>query len=110
VSSSFADDIERAAKGQEIEAIVIGDMGWPGYGKDERHAPGHARKGEILTWEEARPLLDYPYDTGYGAPDCHGITAWTAKRVIFVTQYDGATAIDYVPRNPTRIVPHMPGG
>ena len=76
---TFATDIEEAAEGEPIEAIVIGEMGWEGYGDDDRHAPGLARKGEILRWAEARPLLDYEYDRGFGAPDCQAIRAWTEK-------------------------------
>jgi hypothetical protein len=106
---TFANDIEKAA-GEDIEAVVIGEMGWQNYGDDERHAPGLARKGELLSWAEARGLLDYPYDTGYGAPDCQAITAWTATKVIWVTQYDGATFLRSAPRHPVPHLPEMPGG
>lgn len=109
--SNFARDIEEAAKGEPIETVVIGDMGWGDYGVDERHGPGLARKGQILSWDEARPLLDYSYDTGYGAPDCHAIYAWTQSLVLWVTQYDGSTEINSAPRHPGGgVVPHMPGG
>jgi len=107
---TFADDIEVEAEGEAIEAIVIGNMGWDDYGADERHQPGLARKGEVLSWAEARPLLDYEYDRSYGAPDCHSITAWTESRVLWVTQYDGSTYLSSAVRNPTAHKPTMPGG
>ena len=80
--STFAEDIERAAGGAErIEAVVI----WP---------------LRVLSWHEARPLLDYDYDDGFGAPDCHAVYVWTEDKVLWVTQYDGATTNSSAPRNP----------
>lgn len=54
----------------------------------------------ILTWEEARPILDYEYYCGYGSRDCHSLYIWTPTRVIFIHEYDGATWPEAVPRNP----------
>lgn len=107
---SFADDIDVAAGTEPILSVVIGDMGWTDYGDDARHAPGLARKGEVLSWAEARPLLDYEYDDGFGAPDCHAVNAWTASRVIYVSQYDGSTMVTSVPRHPAPGPVEMPGG
>lgn len=108
---SFAADLEEAAGDEEIEFCVIGDMGWSdGYGADERQAGALAAKGKVLPWSEARALLDYRYDTGYGAPDCNAVYAWTPSRVIFVSQYDGATGVEWVPRAPVECDPGMPGG
>jgi hypothetical protein len=73
---SLATEIEDVAA-EPIEAVVIGDMGWDDYGNDERHEAALARKGEVLTWAEGRPLLDYEYDNGYGAPDCNAVWAWS---------------------------------
>src|SRR5665648_1093277 len=98
---SFAEEIELASGGEVIDSAVIGGMGWSSYGADKRHAPGLARQGEVPPWSVARPLLDYEYDTGYGAPDCQAVHAWTAYRVIFVSQYDGSTRVTWVPRHPT---------
>lgn len=106
---TFAEDIERALD-DPPEWAVIGEMGWHGYEKDERHAPGLQRKGELLSWETARPLLDYEYSNGYGAPDCHAVWVWTSTRVAWVTQYDGSTAVDSAPRSPVAGLPDMPGG
>lgn len=100
---TFAADIEAAACGQPIEAVVIEARmagSWGDFGMDERHAPGASRTGEVLTWDVARPLLDYAYDTGYGSADCHDVTAWTQDRVLFVHEYDGSTHVASVRRNP----------
>ena len=106
---NFAKDIEEAAE-EPIRFVVIGEMGWRNYGDDERHRPGLARKGELLAWDVARPLLDYEYDDGYGAPDCQAIKAWTDDKVLWVTQYDGSTSISSGPRGPIAHIPTMPGG
>ena len=103
---TFAEKIERIADA-EIIGIVIGEMGWKDYGEEGKEIN---RKGVVLSWKEAKPLLDYTYDSGYGAPDCHSITAWTEENVIFVVQYDGSTSLHSVPRNPVAHMPGMPGG
>lgn len=106
---TFAEDIERAADGP-ILACTIGDMGWCDYRLEDKHQPASARREEVLSWEEARPLLDYEYDSGYGAPDCHAIYAWTETHIVYVSQYDGSTSIYRLPRNPSDEKPEMPGG
>lgn len=119
---TFADDIEEAAGGP-IKSVVIGGFGWSGgalgdrdeegglvYGLDETRVIPDDKKGIVLPWEEARTLLNYEYDTGHGAPDCHAITAWAADRVIWVTQYDGATNLSTARRHPANHSPRMPGG
>lgn len=106
---TFREDIERAADGPILSA-VIGEMGWSGYGQDGRHAPALARKGEVLPWSEAAPLLDFAYDGGYGAPDCPAVYAWTDTAVLLVVQYDGSTSVESVPRHPIACLPEMPGG
>jgi hypothetical protein len=98
--STFTDDIMAEADGEPIEAVVIGQAPWGGYSEDriERKAP--ARRNEVLSWEEARPMLDYDFDRGFGAPECDAIYAWTPTRVIFVREYDGSTGLDSLPRYP----------
>jgi hypothetical protein len=105
---TFAKDIEDVANGEIIEAVVIGDMGWVDY-NDPETVPIDKR-GKVLSWEDARPLLAFDYDDGYGAPECHAIYAWTFTRVIFVSMYDGSTAINAIPRFPVDCMPTMPGG
>lgn len=103
---TFKDDILEAANGEPILAIVIGEFGW-GY---RERVPLQVSTNQVLTWEEAASSLDYKYDDGFGAPDCHAITAWTENTVIFVVQYDGSTCVQTIPRNPIDHKPEMPGG
>lgn len=114
--TNFAKDIEQAAEGEEIIGIVVGPFGWgswgeEGYLEDEvvRVKIPWEKRGVVLTWQEARPLLDYDYGDGFGAPECHAIVAWTENRVIFVGQYDGATSVYSLPRHPSPCRPYMPG-
>lgn len=106
--SNFKDDILEAANGEEIIGIVIGDI------EREYHSKGKPEYkhiiNKLITWDEALPILDYEYDTGFGAPDCQAITAWTANYVLFVDNYDGATSVVAMPRNPIEHAPIMPGG
>lgn len=95
-----------AADGQLIEAVVIGRPVSP---RDTSDLPDHLLN-QILSWEAARPLLDFDFGCGFGRPRCNPITAWTKHKVIFVSRYDGATSIQSVPRHPINHEPTMPGG
>lgn len=114
---NFADDIRLAAGDEQIEAIVIGPFGWSTFIQDDKpfgmtedQVVPKEKLGVVLEWDEASKLLDYEYDVGYGSPLCHAITAWTPNKVIWVTQYDGSTCVDWAPRNPVDHIPYMPGG
>jgi hypothetical protein len=108
---NFKADILEVADPEPIEAIVIGEYGWGGYGDDDDNPRIPKDKiGVVLTWDEAAPLLDYEYYTGYGAPECHAIAAYTASRIIYVSQYDGSTNVMWSNRNPQPHMPSMPGG
>jgi len=50
--------------------------------------------------EEAKHLLVYNFDRGYGGSEGPHFTAWSEKRVYFPGVYDGAEWIDSVPRHP----------
>lgn len=106
---TFARDIEAAADGEPIETIVIGVHGWEGYKKDGDARAAPVRHGVRLSWDEARPMLDYDYNGGFGAPDCHAIWAWTPSRVLFVHEYDGSTGVVWVPRSPQDGSPGLSG-
>lgn len=98
--STFAEEIETAANGEPIEAIVLSpartDFWWGG---NERDTPEELT-AKPISWSDARPLLDYEYDSGFGGQDCHSFYAWTAHRILFVSEYDGATSVCVIPRNP----------
>jgi hypothetical protein len=99
-ASNFAEDIEAAVGEEEIEAIVISPPSYfGGYGDKDRPSP--VRYGVALTWVEARPMLDYKYDDGFGLQDCDDVYVYTATRVLYVHEYDGSTRIAGLPRHPT---------
>ena len=102
--------IEEEADGEPIEAVVIGEMGWGTFHSE--HVPDYdiQPKGVVLSWDEAKLWLDYDFNSGFGAPDCNAIFAWTPSRVMAISQYDGATGIFSIPRNPVPCKPFMPGG
>lgn len=91
------------AGGEAIEAVVIGPKGW------ERDVI-EDWQNKVLTWDAAAPLLSYEFDSGFGSPQCHAVTAWTKSWVIGVSQYDGSTDSFRMPRHPVDHQPVMPGG
>lgn len=102
--------LEEMAEGEEIEAVVIGEMGWGDYGRDGVPDYTEMPKGIVINWDEAKKWLGYEFYSGFGAPGCNAVYAWTATRVIAISQYDGSTEPFSIPRNPTAIMPEMPGG
>ena len=114
--------IEFLEEGETLESLVFGAWGWgcaPAEGEDWEEGYGEPgdmpvpadKRGRVLAPDEAKPLMDgWSFYGGYGAPDCYATYAWTNKRVIWVTQYDGATSLDAAPRNPIPCIPDMPGG
>lgn len=117
--SNFLADIRGELADEPVDAVVIGDHGGGWRDAPDRDGylePGEARyiapekRGVVLDWSEAEPLLDYEYDSGYGGADCHPVWIWTPTRVLFVSTYDGSTAVESVPRNPSPGGPYMPGG
>lgn len=103
----ITDDLE---EGELVESVVIGEMGWGNYGSERVPRYSEQPKGVVLSWEDAKPWIDYEFDNGYGSPECNAINVWTNKRVFWVTQYDGSTSLSSAPRHPTNGLPSMPGG
>lgn len=93
-----------------IESVVIGDKGWGGFESHTIPQYESQIRNKVLSWEQAKPMLDYEFDSGFGSPGCNAVTVWTPTRVLFVSQYDGATSLESVPRNPIDHEPPMPGG
>jgi len=111
--NNFAADIERAAAGEPIQAVVVGAYGWGREWDVDEDVP--VRRGPLpplgqpVAWADARAALDYEYDAGFGGPECDAIWAWTASRVLFVTQSRGATQVQWLPRDPSAGEPLMFG-
>lgn len=103
---TFADDIEAAANGEAIDAVVLsGSPRYEPYGPIDARRKAPVKVGVRLSWQEARPMLDYEYNDDFGTQDCDSIYAWTASRVMYVQEYDGSTTVMWLPRNPVDVVP-----
>lgn len=98
---NYCDDIEKETKDEKIEAIVIGH--WQNYGGDDPIPDD--KLNVILSWDDAKKLLEYGYYDGYGGVDCHPVVIWTTDNVIIPTEYDGATGFRSAPRNPIDMEP-----
>jgi hypothetical protein len=98
--------LERAIEkyGEPIEAIVVGK-----HDKASRREPPSADENVILTPEAGLTKLDEEFYDGYGGADCYPMYAWTATRVFFIGEYDGATGLSWVPRHPTATEPQFSG-
>ena len=119
--SAWTDLQGELQEGEVVEVIVFGPWGWgipprdnenwePGFLEpDETPIPFNMR-GQMLTPSEARPMMQsWGFYGGFGSPACYATYIWTNQRVLFVTQYDGATSLDSVPRSPLSVMPDMPG-
>lgn len=102
--------IEEYFSEDEIEGVVIGEMGWGTYHSE--HVPNYADqpKGKVISWDEAKKWLNYEFDPGFGAPQCNAVYVWGKRDIFLVGQYDGSTFPIVLPRNPEDIMPDMPGG
>ena len=89
---TFAEELEALIGNELVEGVEL--LTGRNYNDVSPYPTG------ILTWEEARPHLDYEYDSGYGSQDCHNVYIWTPTRVIYIHEYDGSTWPETVPRNP----------
>ena len=108
---TLAEEIEEKAGGEEILGAVIGEMGWgEDYNSEDVPKYKEQPKNKLIPWNKARPLLNYEWYQSYGAPTCNAIYVWTESWVILVDQYDGATSVIRIPRNPIDCEPIMPGG
>lgn len=109
---AYKDLMKFLNKNEIVEGIVFGEYGWGGYGENECKNPiPKEMKGVVLTLERAKPLMNgWSFNCGHGSPECYATYIWTNQRVIWVTQYDGATTLDSAPRSPKNCIPEMPGG
>lgn len=94
--------------GEQIEAIVVGQHdNAPDKYSGNRAVP--ADENVILSREVGLAKLDQDYHSGYGGADCYPMYAWTKSRIYFVGEYDGATGLNSVPRNPINCKPNFSG-
>ena len=94
-----------AVYGEPLEAVVVGthnDHTWnEGYPLPDENV--------ILDVPTALAKLDLDFDSGFGGADCFPIVAWTKSRVFFIQEYDGATSLGWLPRNPMAVKPEFSG-
>lgn len=110
-SENAMQDIKSVLKDDEkIEAVIFGKWGWDGYGMPEDIV--EPPYGAILSESEAEKYMNgWSFHGGYGMPSCFASYIYTKNNVYFISQYDGLTSIESVPRNPTTgEIPEMPGG
>lgn len=81
--------------GESLEAVVVGQHDSAKFG-----VPIAADENVLLPVERALAKLDIDFDNGYGGADCFPMYAWTQSRVYFIAEYDGATWLAWLPRNP----------
>jgi len=121
--SAYSELVEYLEPGETVEAIIFGPWGWgsapsdgkswdSGYSEPDPTPVPFDLRGKVLTLERAEPMMQtWRFNGGFGAPDCYAVRIYTDRRVIWVTQYDGATGFDSSPRNPQEgFMPDMPGG
>ena len=103
----WLEDAEKTT-GETIEAIVVGqhDARESRFQANDKPLPD---ENIILSREDGLKKLDQDYDNGYGGADCFPIWAWTANRIYFISEYDGSTRMNYVPRNPIAGEPDFGG-
>lgn len=119
---TLAQEFETAA-GEPIEAAVIGeppeewvkpDRWMDPTGRPPRRVPDprletlpRVPAGEVVPWGKAREALDFEWETDYGLHDVPPVVAWSASRMIYVAEYDGATMVTSLPRHPVRFEPTL---
>lgn len=109
--SAKTDILEILERGESVEAVVFGNYGWDGYAEPTKPLVPKTKRGKVLTWEQAQKYMEgWSFYGGFGAPNCYATYIWTNKRIIWVTQYDGATSLSTAPRHPQEGIPDMPGG
>jgi hypothetical protein len=109
MSNAYAELIEFLEDGETVESIVFGEFGWgDNYAEPHPYPVPETLQCTMLTLEDAKPLMEgWQFDGGFGAPECYPVYVWTNKRVIFVSEYDGSTHLNSVPRNPEACDPQF---
>lgn len=90
--------------GETVEAISVGRHDSDLCSPDRR--PEHQR-GCLLSREDGLKLLNIDYNAGYGGAECFPFYAWTANYILLVQEYDGATDVTAIPRNPVDCEPQF---
>jgi hypothetical protein len=100
--ANFKQDIIEAV-GDDTPTIIVIHKTETWY-KDPKYKSGDSFADVSLTYEFGLDLLDYDYDAGYGAQDCHDILIWSNNWVYYIEEYDGATYVNKIPRTPPPLI------
>ena len=111
MSNAYTDLKKALEKDEVIEGISFGDWGWGGYHEPDPPPVPKDKRGIVLSEDEAKPLMaGWSLYCGHGAPMAYATYVWTNKRAMWLTQYDGSTSLDSIPRHPSNCEVDMPGG
>jgi len=86
--------------GETILAMVVGV-----HDGSEWNTKPQPDENVILSRDDGLAKVDEEFSDGYGSADCFPLYAWTASRVFYVHEYDGATGLRWIPRYPVNIAP-----
>jgi hypothetical protein len=109
MSNAYAELLEYLEDGETVENIVFGEFGWgSNFNEPQPYPVPETMQGTLMSLEDAKPLMDgWQFDGGYGAAECYPVYVWTNKRVIFVSEYDGSTHLNSLPRHPEACHPNF---
>jgi len=98
--------ILKLLRGEEIEAISLGDLGdsW-----SDGTQPIQFYEGEKI--KEGLKKLDFEFDSGFGGQEGYCVYVWSKSWIIVKGYYDGSEWYERIPRNPDKnIRPESIGG
>jgi len=109
MKSAYDDLLSELREDEVVEAVVFGQ--WGSLDEPEPNPVPADRKNMVLSFTEAKQYMKgWSFKNGFGELNCYAVYIWTNYRVFWVTQYDGSTELNSMPRNPIDCVPGMPGG
>ena len=98
--------LKMLAEGEVVEGVVIGAKCgcYSDYDDDDEEYGEPA--APVLTWDEAGPQLQlFSGVGGFGSYGGRKTYVWTNTRVLFISEYDGSSCWNDVPRDPAACVP-----
>lgn len=105
--SNFLKGIEEelaTCNDETVEAVVVGKF-QPWYREGNKYFPDSLTERPI-DWEEVKEYFNYEYDDGFGGAECHPVYIYTKSYILYVSEYDGSTAVCKIPRNPIKCSPN----
>lgn len=94
--------------GEKVEKLVIG-LGPDWHDEDYVTLPPAPWHNTPLNREEGLAHLTADFYPGFGSPASPPIYAWTPTYLFLIHEYDGATSLRILPRNPIGCAPDFGG-